>query len=447
MQKNNDLMDKLIALCKRRGFIFPGSEIYGGLQNSWDYGPLGAQLKKNIKDEWWRRFVERRSDMVGLDAAIIMNPKVWEASGHLKTFSDPLIECKKCHERFRADTIPDIDHCPSCKAEKSFTEAKQFNLMLKTSLGPKEDSASTVYMRPEIAQAMFVNFKNVLDTSRKRLPFGIASQGRAFRNEITPGNYIFRQREFDLMEFEYFVKPSEWEQHFECWLKEMKLWIHDLGVRDEHVHTLEVPPEDRAHYSKRTVDFEYDYPFGRKELYGCAYRGDFDLTNHMAASQTDLQYMDPETNEKFLPHVIEPTFGLDRSVLVTLLEAYTEDAANERAYLKLPKWVAPYKVAVFPLLANKPALVAKAREVYSRLTDSPINRLTVAWDDRGNVGKRYYSQDEIGTPFCITVDFDTLGENGDATKDTVTVRDRDTMTQERVAVADLEQYLAERLRA
>jgi len=464
-EDKNDLMDKLIALCKRRGFIFPGSDIYGGLANSWDYGPLGAQLKKNIKDEWWRRFVERRSDMVGLDAAIIMNSKVWEASGHLKTFSDPLIECKKCHERFRADNVTDIDHCPSCKAEKSFTEAKQFNLMLKTSLGPKEDTSSEVYLRPEIAQAMFVNFKNVLDTSRRRLPFGIASQGRAFRNEITPGNFIFRQREFDLMEFEYFVRESDWEKYFEYWLSEMKQWLRDLGVRDEKLHFVEIPPEDRAHYSKRTVDVEYDYPFGKKELYGLAYRGDFDLTSHMGASHTDLQYLDPETNERFIPHVIEPSFGLDRSVLVTLLEAYTEDppspeasegqvAAKGRIYLKLPAWVAPYKVAVFPLLANKPALVEKAREVYEGLRTKNFGQ--IAWDDRGNVGKRYYAQDEIGTPFCITVDFETLGdgstsspqgEGGGSDKiDTVTVRDRDTMKQDRVKISDLTEYLSSRLR-
>ncbi len=439
-------MEKLISLCKRRGFVFPGSAIYGGLQNSWDYGPLGAQLKKNIKDEWWRRFVERRDDMVGLDAAVIMNPKVWEASGHLKTFSDPLIECKKCHERFRADTISDIDRCPSCKGEKTFTEAKQFNLMLKTSLGPKEDSASTVYLRPEIAQAMFVNFKNVLDTSRKRLPFGIASQGRAFRNEITPGNFIFRQREFDLMEFEYFVAPAEWEKQFEYWLSEMKRWLKDLGIRGEKLHFVEVAPEDRAHYSKRTVDVEYDYPFGQKELYGLAYRGDFDLSSHMGASHEDLQYMDPVTNEKFIPHVIEPSFGLDRSVLVTLLEAYTEDTKNERTYLKLPGWLAPYKVAVFPLLANKPALVEKARSIYQLLSTS-YQLGPIAWDDRGNVGKRYYAQDEIGTPFCVTVDFDTLGEEGsDSAKiDTVTVRNRDTMAQERVKIDQLPIYFAEKL--
>ena len=446
--KNQDnLMEKLIALCKRRGFVFPGSEIYGGLANSWDYGPLGAQLKKNIKDEWWRRFVERRGDMVGLDAAVIMNPKVWEASGHLATFSDPLIECKKCHERFRADNIPDLETCPSCKEKKTFTEAKNFNLMLKTSLGPKEDSASAAYLRPEIAQAMFVDFKNVLETSRKRLPFGIASQGRAFRNEITPGNFIFRTREFDLMEFEYFVKPEEWEKHFEYWLSEMKSWLKHLGISDERLHFVEIAPEDRAHYSKRTVDVEYDYPFGQKELYGLAYRSDFDLNNHMGASRVDLQYMDPVTNEKFVPHVIEPTFGLDRSVLVSLLEAYTEDKENERTYLKLPMWMAPYKAAVFPLLANKPALVEKARGVYDALRATGNG--PIAWDERGNVGKRYYAQDEIGTPFCITVDFETVGEEGSdpAKINTVTVRSRDTMTQERIAIKDLEQYLRTKLTA
>lgn len=442
-EAKNDLMEKLIALCKRRGFIFPGSDIYGGLANSWDYGPLGAQLKKNIKDEWWRRFVERRSDMVGIDAALIMNPKVWEASGHLKTFSDPLVECKKCNERFRADQIDTKAPCQNCKAKDSFTEAKQFNMMLKTSLGPKEDTSSVAYLRPETAQAMFVNFKNVLDTSRKRLPFGIASQGRAFRNEITPGNFIFRQREFDLMEFEYFVKPSEWEQYFEYWLGEMKKWVKDLGVADAKVHYVEIPEADRAHYSKRTIDVEYEYPFGQKELYGLAYRGSFDLDSHMKASGADLQYMDPTTNEKFVPHVIEPAFGLDRSVLVTLLEAFTEDVTNERTYLKLPYWTAPYKVAVFPLLANKPALVEKARAVYSLLSTV----YSTAWDDRGNVGKRYYAQDEIGTPFCITVDFDTLGEEGSdpAKIDTVTVRNRDTMQQERVKISELQSYLADKL--
>lgn len=437
----NDQMDKLISLSKRRGFVFAGSEIYGGLANSWDYGPLGAELKKNIKDEWWNRFVRQRADMVGIDAALIMNPKVWEASGHTATFNDPLVECKKCHARFRADQIDTKAPCQSCKAKDSFTEARNFNLMMKTFLGPAEEKANVAYFRPETAQAMFVQFKNVLDTSRKRLPFGIAQIGKAFRNEITPGNFIFRTREFEQMEIEYFVKPQEWEKHFEHWLNQMKQWLKDLGVRDEKLHFAEIGDGDRAHYSKRTVDVEYEYPFGRKELYGLAYRTDFDLQSHMKVSGADLSYLDPETNEKLVPHVIEPSFGVDRSVLVAMLEAYTEDTENERVYMKFPKWMAPYKAAVFPLLANKPVLVEKAKEVFNKLAP----QFTTAWDDRGNVGKRYYSQDEIGTPFCITVDFDTLGEKGDELKDTVTVRDRDTMQQVRVRISELGKYLSENL--
>jgi glycyl-tRNA synthetase len=469
-KSENDLMEKVISLCKRRGFIFPGSEIYGGLQNSWDYGPLGAELKKNIKDEWWNRFVRQRADMVGIDAALIMNPKVWEASGHLKEFTDPLVECKKCHERFRADHLDFKEACPNCSAKGTFTEARQFNMMLKTFLGPVDGWAewvdvlaqlvelknnrenlaldidalgqAQVYLRPETAQAMFVDFKNVLDTARKRLPFGIAQQGKAFRNEITPGNFIFRTREFEQMEIEYFINPKDWEKHFEYWIEQMKLWLKDLGIREERLHFVEIPDGERAHYSKRTVDVEYDYPFGRKELYGIAYRGDFDLQNHMKASGADLQYTDPETNTKFVPHVIEPTWGVDRSLLVALLEAYTEDKENERVYLKFPKWLAPYKVAVFPLLSNKPLLVEKAKAVFDILAP----QFTTAWDDRGNVGKRYYAQDEIGTPYCITVDFDTLGEKGDELKDTVTVRDRDSMRQERVKITELAAYLQNQLK-
>ncbi len=421
-----DLMQKITSLAKRRGFVFPGSEIYGGLANSWDYGPLGTELKNNIKQLWWKRFVQNRDDMVGIDASLIMNPKVWTASGHLATFSDPLVECKKCHTRFRADSI-DLDApCSKCGAKKQFTESKQFNLMLKTFLGPAEEQANVVYLRPEIAQAMFVNFKQVLDTTRRRLPFGIASQGRAFRNEITPGNFIFRTREFDLMEFEYFVEEKEWEKWFEYWQNEMKEWItKDLGIDPKKVHEKEVSKEDRAHYSKRTVDFEYDYPFGQKELYGLAYRTDFDLKNHEKNSGQNLKYRDPETGSEFLPHVIEPTFGLDRSVLAALLNAYHEE--GERVVLKLPQKLAPYKAAVFPLLANKPELVKLARKIYDDLRKDTM----VAWDSRGNIGKRYFAQDEIGTPRCITVDFDSLEKND------VTIRDRDTMKQERVKITDL----------
>jgi len=423
MKNNQELMDKVISLCKRRGFVFPGSEIYGGLANSFDYGPLGVELKNNIKNLWWKRFVQQRDDMVGIDAALIMNPKVWQASGHLENFSDPLVECKKCHHRFREDILEDKKKCPDCGEE--LMPSKQFNLMLKTFFGPVESEESIVYFRPEIAQSMFVDFKNVLDTTRRKLPFGIASQGKAFRNEITPGNFIFRTREFNLMELEYFILENEWEKWFEYWKEEMKNWLKELGVNLKHVHEIEIPEGERAHYSKRTVDFEYDYPFGRKELYGLAYRNDFDLKRHFK----EPPYEDLESGERFYPHVIEPTFGLDRSILVTLLEAYSEE--GDRVVLKLPAKIAPYKVAVFPLLKNKPELVKRAKEICDNLR----KEFTVAFDDRGNIGKRYYSQDEIGTPFCITVDFDSLE------KDDVTVRDRDTMKQERVKINDLPSYI------
>lgn len=428
--KKEKIMEKIVSLAKRRGFIFPGSEIYGGLANSWDYGPLGVELKNNIKQLWWRKFVQERDDIVGIDAALLMNPKVWDASEHLKNFSDTLIECKNCHERYRADEI-NIS-CPNC-GKKDWSTAKQFNLMFKTFLGPTEEKADEAYFRPEIAQAMFVNFKNILNTTRTRLPFGIASQGKAFRNEITPGNFIFRTREFDLMEFEYFVRENEWKKYFEYWQNEMRKWIKELGVNINHIHEIEIPNGERAHYSKRTVDFEYVYPFGQKELYGLAYRTDFDLKNHEKLSGQNLKYKDPETGEEFWPHVIEPTFGLDRSVLVVLLEAYYEN--GDRTVLKLPIKIAPYKVAVFPLLANKPELVKLAKSVYDDLRP----HFMTAWDDRGNIGKRYYSQDEIGTPFCVTVDFDSLANN------TVTVRERDSMKQERVAITGLSDYFKSKL--
>jgi glycyl-tRNA synthetase len=428
-----NVMEKIVSLCKRRGFVFPGSEIYGGLANSWDYGPLGTELKRNLMDAWWKRFVQQRDDMVGLDAAIIMNPKVWEASGHLAEFTDPLVECKKCHDRFRADQIDVTAPCPNCGAKGMFTPTMNFNMMFKTFLGATEDAAATAYLRGELAQAMFVDFRMVQETSRKRLPFGIAQQGKVFRNEITPGNFIFRTREFNLMEFEYFVHPGEWEKHFEYWLEEMKSWLDFCGVRRENLVFHEIEDGERAHYSKRTVDIEYKYPFGLKELYGLAYRTDFDLKKHAEASGVDLGYTDPETNEKYVPHVIEPTFGIDRTLLITLLEAYREegDSDKKRVYLKLPIRLAPYKAAVFPLLANKPELVAKAKEIYGNLKKD----FMISWDDRGNIGKRYYSQDEIGTPFCITVDFQTL-EDG-----TVTLRNRDTATQERVEAAELATFL------
>ncbi len=428
-ENNAELMDKVISLCKRRGFVFPGSEIYGGLANSWDYGPLGVELKNNIKNLWWKRFVQQRDDMVGIDAALIMNPQVWKNSGHLDNFSDPLVECKKCHHRFREDQLEDKKKCPDCGGE--LTGAKQFNLMLRTFLGPVESEESTVYFRPETAQAIFVDFKNVLNTSRKKVPFGIGQIGKAFRNEITPGNFIFRTREFEQMEIEYFIKEENWKEAFEMWRKEMWAWMkEDLGLDEKNVHENEIEESERAFYSKRTIDFEYDYPFGRKELYGLAYRTDYDLKKHFA----EAPYEDAETKEKFYPHVIEPSLGVDRSVLAVLLDSYKEE--EERAVLKLNPKLAPYKVAVFPLLKNKPELVKKAEEIYHDLKKD----FSVAFDDRGNIGKRYYSQDEIGTPFCVTVDFDTL-ENDD-----VTVRDRDTMKQERIKTSELNNFLKENIK-
>jgi len=435
-------MEKIISLSKRRGFIFPGSELYGGLANAWDYGPLGAQLKKNIKDEWWRWFVERRADMVGIDAALLMNSKVWEASGHLKEFSDPLVECKGCHNRFRADQIDVGVPCAVCGGSKGFTEKVNFNLMLKTYLGPAEDSAHVAYFRPELAQAMFVNFKNIIETMRKRLPFGIASQGKAFRNEITPGNFIFRTREFDLMEFEYFIRESEWEKHFEYWLSEMKHWLKHLGINEKNLRFVEIPDGERAHYSKRTIDVEYLYPFGQKELYGLAYRTDFDLKNHMEKSGEDVRYLDPETQEKFLPHVIEPTFGLDRSVLAAMLEAYNEEDAptaeegetEKRVVMKFPIWMAPIKVAFLPL-SKKEELTRIAKSIYEEISKVYVSE----YDETQSIGRRYRRQDEIGTPFCVTVDFDSINDKK------VTVRNRDTMKQDRIPIADVSSFLKEKL--
>ena len=431
-------LEKIVSLAKRRGFVYPGSEIYGGLANSWDYGPMGVELKRNIKDMWWKMFVQQRDDMVGLDAALIMNPKVWEASGHLATFSDPLVECKNCHERYRADHVELDKPCPNCGKKGQFTEPRQFNQMLKTWLGPVEDDSATVYLRPETAQAMFVNFKSVLDSSRKKLPFGIAQIGKAFRNEITPGNFIFRTREFEQMEIEYFIAPpksdTDWQEQFDYWKDRMIAWMKEIGLDLQAVHELEVPAEERAHYSKRTVDFEFDFPFGRKELYGLAYRTDFDLQNHDSNSDANMKYRDQETNEEFFAHVIEPTWGVDRTMLAVLCQAYTEEA--DRVVLKITPKLAPYKAAIFPLLANKPELVAKAKGIYDELRKSYM----VAWDERGNIGKRYKSQDEVGTPYCITVDFDSLED------DAVTVRDRDTQEQQRVKITELDNFIAQSLK-
>ena len=435
-----DLMDKVISLSKRRGFIFPGSEIYGGLANSWDYGPLGVELKNNIKKLWWKMFVQERMDMVGLDAALIMNPKVWEASGHLKNFSDPLVECKKCHARYRGDQKP--DECPVCGSNE-FTKPQQFNLMLKTFLGPAEEKANEVYFRPETAQAIFADFKQILESSRQKIPFGVAQIGKAFRNEITPGNFIFRTREFEQMEIEYFIKAEGWEKQFEHWLEQMKKWIKALGIDEKKIHYVEISDDDRAFYSKRTVDIEFDYPFGQKELYGLAYRTDYDLKAHEEASGKDLTYLDPVTNEKFIPHVIEPSLGVDRTVLAVLLSCYSEsearsgkeDAVHEtEVTLRLPKEIAPIKVAVLPL-SKKEELTGPAKEILQSLQ----KRWMCQYDETASIGKRYRRQDEIGTPYCVTVDFETSNDKA------VTVRDRDTMKQDRVKVAELVKYFQDKL--
>jgi glycyl-tRNA synthetase len=401
-EKDSELMEKIVSLCKRRGFIFQGSEIYGGLAGTFDWGHFGVALKNNIKQSWWKKFVDSRRDMYGVDAAIIMNPKVWEASGHVAGFSDPT------------------------------EDGTKFNVMFKTQVGAGEE-ASVSYLRPETAQGMFVNFKNTVDAFHPKLPFGMAQIGKAFRNEIAPRDFIFRQREFEQMEIEYFVRAEDWEKYFEYWKDEMLFWMEEVGLDMSKIHELEVGDGDRAHYSSRTLDFEFDFPFGQKELFGLAYRTDFDLKNHK------LEYIDEEKSEKIVPHVIEPTFGVDRAILALLLSAYTEETKDDevREYLKLKPSIAPVICAVSPLLKNKPELVEYANtKVYAPLK-AEFGR--VAWDDNGNIGKRYRRQDEIGTPFCIVVDFDTLTDN------TVTVRDRDTGNQERIKVENLSAYIKERI--
>jgi len=428
-ENKDDLMEKIVSLCKRRGFVFQGSEIYGGLAGTWDWGHFGVALENNIKQNWWKKFVDGRRDMYGVDAAILMRQEAWQASGHVEGFHDPLVECKKCHHRFRADQTE--GKCPDCGGD--FGEVQQFNMMFKTHIGATEDGSSVSYLRPETAQGMFVNFKNTVDAFHPKLPFGMAQIGKAFRNEIAPRDFIFRVREFEQMEIEYFVRSEDWEKYFEYWKGEMLDWMEEIGIDMNKVHEIEVGDGDRAHYSKRTVDFEFNFPFGQKELFGLAYRTDFDLKNHK------LDYIDEEKGEKIVPHVVEPTFGVGRAILAVLLSAYHEDekGGEVRSYLKLKPNIAPVICAVSPLLKNKPELVEYANaKVYAPLK-AEFGR--VAWDDNGNIGKRYRRQDEIGTPFCIVVDFDTLKD------DMVTVRDRDTGEQDRIKVADLKKYIKEKI--
>lgn len=447
-------MEQITALCKRKGFIYPGSEIYGGFANSYTYGPYGVQLKNNLKQLWWRMFIEQRSDMVGIDGSILLHPKTWQASGHVETFNDPMVDCRNCRARHRADHLVEIKlqgsadgmnlealssfikeqgiQCPKCGV-KDFTPARQFNLMFETQMA-KTGEDSTAYLRPETAQAIFLEFKNVVDTTRVKIPFGIGQIGKAFRNEITPGNFIFRVLEFEQMEIEYFVHESEWETHFSKWIAAMYVWCEAIGLEKSKIHELDVAGDALAHYSKKTIDFEYEFPFGVKELYGCAYRTDFDLKNHEQASGKKLRWRDTQTNEEYIPHVIEPTFGVDRSVLAILSTAYDEElleGGEVRTVLHLKPVIAPVKVAVLPL-TKKDGLPELAGTVLGLVQVFG----NCEYDEGGNIGKRYRRQDEIGTPVCVTIDYESLAD------ESVTVRDRDSMEQERVKFLDLKNYLA-----
>ncbi len=433
-------LEDIVSLCKRRGFIFPGSDIYGGMAGTWDFGPLGVMLKRNIMQSWWHFWVDQRDDMYGVDAAILMNPRTWIASGHVDTFNDPLVECKACHGRFRADKLVDGAtesitteeflkanvKCPTC-GKTDWGEVKKFNMMFTTHVGPVADDGSIAYLRPETAQGIFTNYKNVVDTIYPDIPFGIAQQGKAFRNEISPRDFILRDRECTQMEIEYFVKPDQWEEAFEQMRALQHVFLEEqMGLPVDKIHDYEVPAEDRAHYSKRTIDMMFDYPNGEEELMGLAYRTDFDLGNIQRESGKSMEYRDKNTGETFVPHVIEPSIGLERLFLAIVSSAYWQD--GDRVVLRLPENLAPYKFCVSPLLKNKPELVEKAQEVYKLLKDKYT---FVTWDDSGNIGKRYKKQDEIGTPKCVVVDFDTLED------DSVTVRDRDTTEQERVKISEL----------
>lgn len=452
-----DLKDKVYALAKRRGFVFPSSEIYGGLANTWDWGPAGTLLKNNIRDLWVKTFVTSKDNTVLLDAATILKPEVWEASGHMAGFNEALLDCKECRNRVRADhlienNLKDIKveglpyteldriikensiECPKC-GKVNWTNVRKFNQLVEIKLGVLEEGKQLAYLRGEIAQGIFINFKNVLDSTRVKVPFGIAQVGKAYRNEITMGQFTHRSFEFDLMEFEYFIKESDWEETFENFRKEMWNFALALGIKEDKLRWREHEEFERSHYSKRTMDIEYEYPFGFKEMFGIAYRTNFDLTNHAKNSGKDLTYLDPKTNEKYIPHVIEPTFGLSRLAGILLFDSYFED--GDRVVLKLDPKVAPYKLAVFPLLANREELVAKAKKIYSDLKAK--TGYSMVFDDRGNIGKRYFAQDEIGTPWCVTIDFETM-ENG-----SVTIRNRDDGSQERVGVDNLADYFQNKL--
>lgn len=461
-------MEKIVALSKRRGFVFPGSDIYGGLANTWDFGPLGVELRSNIKQLWWKTFVQRRRDMVGLDAGILMHPGVWEASGHVVNFNDPLVDCKTCKARFRADHLLEDKLgmedaatktpeemsvilkeqnivCPNC-GNRTLTDARQFNMMFSTTIGPVSETGNQVYLRPETAQGIFVQYKNLLATSRQKLPFGVGQIGKSFRNEITPGNFVFRVLEFEQMEIEYFVKPDEAAGQFEMWLEAMNEWIKLIGLNPNHVRVREHEAEELSHYSNRTVDYEYLFPgsMGWKELYGLANRTDFDLRQHQEFSGVDLTYFDQAANTRYLPHVIEPTFGVDRTFLTVMLDAYDEEQtidvngkADMRVLLRLSPRLAPFKAAVLPL-AKKPELTSVARDIFEQLQDR--TGALIDYDETSNIGKRYRRQDEIGTPFCVTVDFDSLEDGA------VTVRDRDSMDQERISINEVGVYLSERIR-
>ncbi len=426
-------MEKIVSLCKRRGFVFQSSEIYGGLGSCWDYGPMGVELKRNVKDAWWKAIVQERDDVAGIDTSIMMHPKVWKASGHVDSFTDPLVECKSCHLRWRASEINN-QRCPKCGGE--LTKPRMFNLMFKTFMGPVEEEASTIYLRPETAQGMFVNFENVITTSRKKLPLGIAQIGKAFRNEITPGNFIFRTREFEQMELEYFVKPGTDEYWFDYWVKERFDWYIRLGIRKEKLRLRQHSKDELAHYAKDCYDIEYLFPMGWSELEGIANRGDYDLTQHAKHSGRDLSYYDGENNERFLPYIIEPSAGVDRSALALLIDAYHEEVVEgeTRVVLRLHPSLAPMKIAVLPLSRNE-KLTPLAKEIYKQLCPS----FMTCYDDSQSIGRRYRRQDEVGTPFCVTIDFQSLEDNQ------VTIRERDSLAQIRVPIEELEKTLEAKL--